>query len=95
MTFKTINDWSRVAGSSYKGSIDASYDDLKRIFGKHAGGTMDGKVRAEWIVEIAGVVVTIYDYKDSTPVTKYRDWHVGSKSSDAVQLLDIVLKENM
>jgi len=54
------------------------------------------KTDNEWVREIDGVVVTIYNYKngqnyngytDGTPTWEIRDWHIGGRSQAAVEVV--------
>jgi hypothetical protein len=76
-------------GTSLKGYLTATYDELVAKFGKpNAGASGDGKVKAEWILEAKGTIVTIYDYKEYSKSVKYvTDWHIGGFEMDAVKLI--------
>lgn len=95
MKYKIITDKKEANGCGYQGTIKLTYLELVQMFGKPLEGSIDGKTQAEWIVIAAGsVVITIYDYKED--YTKPRDvllWHVGGKTKDALQILNIIVKE--
>jgi len=84
------------------GQIVVSYKTLKRIFGKPTDS--DGyKSDAEWEIEFeGGQVATIYNYKDGknyngrsgTPKTKITDWHIGGRTKEVVELIQIVINKN-
>jgi hypothetical protein len=85
------------AGTSLKGHIQATYDELVARFGKpkyDGEPSGDGKVDVEWCLEFENsegdsFVATIYNWKDydggvackSGPYT----WHIGGKSWDSVE----------
>ena len=52
-------------GSSFKGYIKATYNDLVRALGEptYSEPSGDDKVQKEWVVEFKGNVFTIYDWK--------------------------------
>jgi hypothetical protein len=81
-------------GTCYRGSIEASYQDLVEVWGEPSKG--DGyKTQAEWVIRPVGKsVITIYNYKNSRayadkypPITEVREWHVGGHSADVVDRL--------
>ena len=93
MTFKTIKR-SEANGTSYQGLIKIKYPELCAIFGQPEEGSGDGKVQAQWTLEIAGgVIATIYDYKEDQPPRELMVWHIGGKTKDVVQLVEIIIKE--
>ncbi len=80
--------------TTYRATIEASYQDLVEVWGEPAKG--DGyKTEAEWVIRPAGkAVITIYNYKtsrayaDKNPEIKdLREWHVGGHSADVVDRL--------
>ena len=78
-------------GSCRRGlfSADVSVEELTRAFGKHdgvGGRSINDKVKFEWVLDIAGVIVTIYDYYEHR-------WHIGGHTDAAPYLLAIVLKQ--
>lgn len=81
--------------TSYQGIIKSTYTELVKFFGQPEEPSIYyGKVRAEWVIEIAGcVIATIYDYKEDTPLRNLLQWHVGGKTKDVHQLVEIILKE--
>lgn len=76
-----------VNGTSLAGYIFASYDQLEKKFGKPHGRSSDGKVKAEWDLNINGKVVTIYDYKSSLPAKQNVVWHIGGNTNGLPALL--------
>jgi hypothetical protein len=77
------------SGTFLVGYLDCTYDQLVKTLGKPELFEGD-KTRCEWVVMIDGVVATVYDYKDSTPVRQVTDWHVGGKGRAA---LDVVAQK--
>lgn len=66
------------------------YEDIVRVFGEpQFGKSPDGKIKAEWIGKINGLVFTIYDYKSRVDPDRNTDWHIGGKSSFVCQLVNI------
>lgn len=90
----TVKPASRkeIIGTSFKGYLEnASYEDIVRVFGQpdpDTAETCDGKIRAEWIGRILGMIFTIYDYKDDRPLDKLREWHIGGKEEAVVELVN-------
>lgn len=87
ITFKTTTNFS---GTSLRGEVKTTYDQLVSVFGLPLYGPNDNgdKVTCEWCLEFEdGTVATIYDWKtDSTPYDLY-SWHIGGKNSKAVELV--------
>ena len=89
MNFTTHNTNPRIKtnGTCLQGQIKASYGDLKKKFGQPTNGD-EYKTKAEWEIEFEdGTVATIYDWKDSTPLSKITDWHIGGDDQKAVRLV--------
>jgi len=77
-----------VNGTSFKGDFMAYYDELVKVFGQPDHGPNNfehDKVTCEWDLMFEdGTVATIYDWKESeTPMGNYL-WHIGGKTSEAV-----------
>jgi len=81
MQYKTHNDTKgiNVAGTSLRGAIDCSFDQLVEAFGNPMYDTSgDDKVKAEWYIEFDdGTTATIYDWKSNLDPKDNTDWHVG------------------
>jgi hypothetical protein len=76
-------------GTSLQGHIEATYDELVKVFGQpNIGPNEPGKVTCEWCLWIEGSLVTIYDWKefDETPMGTY-SWHIGGKNKEAPELV--------
>jgi len=88
-------------GSSRLGTIHASFEDLKRLFGEPHDCTKDGKwqsadgkIRAEWAFLIRGkrdMIFTIYDYKSRYPLDQIKQWSLGGKSQKVKDPLSLLL----
>jgi hypothetical protein len=100
--FKTHNDNIDWEGGSLQGYIDASYKDLKKVFGNPSEDFDNYKCDAEWNVKFDdGTYATIYNYKDGKnycgkdgiPKTKIRDWHIGGNGGQkAINLIEQAIK---
>lgn len=95
-TFKLV---PCVSGSSLKGYIKTTYNDLVKCFGEpnHEG---DGgyKVSFEWAIKFDdGTYATIYDWKLSPSERsdvlrgKYYEFHIGGFNSDSVEKVHQVM----
>ena len=89
---KTHNDSPELVdksiGSRFIGYLDATYDDLVRLFGQPITiePADDAKTDVEWVIQFdTGLIATIYNYKNGpnyrgskgTPVNEIARWHVG------------------
>ena len=82
-----------IVGSSFDGYLLMPYDHLVFHLGEPYDCTKDGawkskdnKVRVLWAFKSKHkkpTVITLYDYKESTPVKAVRVWHVGIKGDDS------------
>lgn len=58
------------------------------MFGRpQLGASKDGKIKAEWVGRINGLVFTIYDYKSRLEPERNTEWHVGGKHKIAGDIL--------
>ena len=86
-----------IGGTSSQGEVYTDYDTLVAAFGEPTYGP-DGdpneKVTCEWLLEIDGTVVTIYDWKEygDTP-RHYYDWHIGGHDRRAVDRVESIIRE--
>lgn len=68
------------------------YEDIVRVFGEpQLGGSLDGKIKAEWVGTINGLVFTIYDYKSKLEPERNTDWHIGGKNKIVGDLINAFL----
>lgn len=69
------------------------YEDIVRVFGRHQlGASLDGKIKAEWVGRINGLVFTIYDYKSRLDPERNTNWHVGGKQKFVAELVTLYFK---
>ena len=69
------------------------YEDIIRIFGRpQCGKSLDGKIKAEWIGRINGLVFTIYDYKSKVEPEQNTDWHIGGRHKFTAELVNLYFK---
>lgn len=69
------------------------YEDVVRVFGApQLGASPDGKIKAEWVGRINGLVFTIYDYKSKIEPERNTCWHIGGKSAFAAQLVNLYFR---
>tara|TARA_A100001011_G_scaffold381569_1_gene450272 strand:- start:796 stop:1131 length:336 start_codon:yes stop_codon:yes gene_type:complete len=93
ISVETINDTTKIRGTSLSGYLNVSYETLVDLLGE-PNAPVDGyKTDAEWHVKINPegepvTYATIYNYKDGKNylganglnVEHIKDWHVGAKS---------------
>ena len=93
ITVETIDDRSKIRGTSLSGYLNTSYATLVELLGE-PNAPVDGyKTDAEWHVKVkeegdAPAYAAIYNYKDGKNylgaeglnVEHIKHWHVGSKS---------------
>jgi hypothetical protein len=101
MKFKVKNqDFGIANGTSLKGYITATFDELVTAFGEPGTGD-EYKVDAEWVIEFEdGTVATIYNWKDGRnycgsdglAVEDITDWHIGGFGQSAVDRVEYVLE---
>lgn len=91
---RVIESGSSKDGSSYQGTIEASFGDISFFWGKPYEG--DGfKTEAEWVIRpTANSIIRIYNYKNSRSyadrfpqIMDVREWHIGGHSPDVVDRL--------
>lgn len=71
------------------------YEDIVRVFGGPQLGTSpDGKIKAEWVGRINGLVFTIYDYKSKLDPERNTDWHIGGKQKFVAELVNLYFKNS-
>lgn len=87
-----ITNTNTVGGTWLQSEIIAKYDSLVKLLGKpNSEGDAD-KVRAEWCIEINGKPITIYDWKDNTPLSKVTNWHIGSNQKVENEVMFLLKK---
>jgi len=87
-----VNDGTSANGTNFQGYITTTYGALVDRLGPSREGSADQKTTADWVLKFEdGTVATIYDWKlSSTPTDPY-EWHIGGKSSRAVDLVQEAL----
>ena len=87
------SNWVNLDGTSLQGCVEASFAQLRQIFGDPLPETDGYKVSTEWVLlcPVDGMTVTLYDYKETNlyskdypTVEEFRanpsyEWHVGAK----------------
>ena len=76
-------------GTSFKGYVLVTYQQLVGIFGVHTTNGDGYKTDAEWIIDTPFGVATIYNYKNGKAylgdvglgVREICEWHVGGKNT--------------
>jgi len=101
MNFTTT---TQVSGTSLRGGIQATYDQLVAVFGQPEVFTeenSDGKIDVEWVIAFDnGTVATIYNWKngknycgaDGLNVADITQWNVGGNRYDSAALVEEALK---
>ena len=86
-------------GSSLKGYIKCTYQDLIRVLGEptYPFPSGDSKVQKEWVVEYDEKIFTIYDWKTFDPeytMNELDRFHIGGKTPvhDFINKLEKMIK---
>jgi len=101
MKIKKFEHTTNASGTSLKGYITTTYDELVERFGEPTD-TQGDKTTASWCLEFEVenddgdtdyITATIYDWKtDTTPLGEYR-WHIGGFDYLAEDCVYQTLKE--
>jgi len=91
--------WRRggeLTGTSLKGYIETTYEQLESVFGEPMYGPNDtdgDKITCEWLITFQdGTVATIYDWKvDETPFDLY-SWHIGGNNNKAKDYVGTLMR---
>lgn len=87
--------YSFMGGTSLRCKVEADYYDLKEIFGPPSTDDEVGeKVSVEWILDLGGRYLTIYDWKyysSHTAKANCRYWHIGGSPEDSLDAIDLKL----
>ena len=83
-----------VIGSSRKGYINCTYQDLVRVLGEptYPEASGDDKVQKEWVVAYNGEVFTVYDWKtydEEYTMNELDQFHVGGKTNASDFILEL------
>ena len=102
MNFRTLkkSEAGVASGTSLWKRINATYEELKSIFGKPTYPTGDGyKTDVEWVIKLDnGTVFTIYNWKDGKHYlgtsglskSQITDWHIGLNQGDPYASLNAI-----
>ena len=85
-------------GTGRQGFLPTSitYLDLVEIFGEpQITSSPHGKIQAEWVGKINGLIFTIYDYKSDIAPEDNTDWHIGGKVKLVDELLNLYVKAKL
>lgn len=88
--------------TAYRAEINASYKALVKLLGQPNSRGDGCKIDAEWVIEINGKIMTIYNWKDGQnylgrhglPISKITQWHIGGhKGIDFQKEINFLLKQ--
>lgn len=72
-------------GTSYKGCIEATFDELVATFGNPGREGDPDKIRAQWVVDTPSGIATIYDWKQyDIAIEDVIHWHIGGHDAEVV-----------
>ncbi len=72
------------------------YEEIVQVFGNsQIDQSLDGKIKAEWVGKINGLVFTIYDYKSKVDSDQNTDWHIGGKVKLVAELIEVYFKNSL
>jgi hypothetical protein len=100
----TLDDWKAVRGTSLRGYVTATREEIEAVFGAPtiAKNDPDDKVTTEWYLlfdDGLDTVATIYDWKRyelGAPIYGERiEWNIGGHSETAVVRIAQFLKKNV
>lgn len=80
-------------GTGLQGYVRATYDELVSIFGKPEYMGDYDKITHQWVLNIEGVIATIYDYKENLNTGITEAWHIGGKQKIAERLVNQIVAE--
>tara|TARA_R110000824_G_scaffold212432_6_gene398645 strand:+ start:277 stop:582 length:306 start_codon:yes stop_codon:yes gene_type:complete len=69
-----------------------SFIELVQKLGTPTNGDTDGKTHNEWVLDIDGCVVVLYDYKWDGSNPGKHTWHIGGHGAMAVVALERFLR---
>lgn len=85
-----------INGTSLQGYVQATYQELVDAFGDpeiRLDGDTGYKVKHLWVINIEGVICSIYDYKEDLNTGKPENWHIGGKQKIAERLINQIIEE--
>jgi hypothetical protein len=91
MKIESVKNSFLANNTSFIGTIDLTYNQIKNSLGEPLNGDND-KVTTEWIVLFENdVVATIYDWKENQSPKKEPDviysWHIGGRNGKVLDLI--------
>ncbi len=96
MEYSIIKDTGEqvdTTGTSFKGEILATYDELVQTFGEPKKGGLEDKVTREWKIRFLNhEVASIYDWKDADCLEGIYRWHIGGFNQLVV--IDVLTEYN-
>jgi len=82
-----------INGSSFQGYAYATKQQLIDVFGApELYSSPESKTTHQWVINIEGVLCTIYDYKENLDTGKIEAWHIGGFVAAASTLVNLALK---
>ncbi|MDO8609251.1 MAG: hypothetical protein Q7R95_01765, partial [bacterium] len=54
-------------------------------------GSGDNKIQLEWVFVDKEKTITIYDWKENTPIHKIECWHIGSKNITTDEIISFLI----
>ena len=93
MEFTISNDSSIANGTTARGFLKTTYDELVAKLGEPRDvNSLDGKVKCEWILLFSdGSVGTIYNWKTEIIPKDMYYWRVGGKGIDITRKVEKAL----
>ena len=79
------------AGTSFRGYLLATYQQLCSVFGEPADSGEGYKIDVEWIIHTPHGIATVYNYKNGRAylgengieIAEICEWHVGGKNDQS------------
>jgi len=101
--FENMDDTTYLTGSSLKGSIFASFNELKEIFGQPAFEGKGDKITTEWVIRWENEddefgYFSLYDWRYSRDFNddySRIEWNIGGKSFDDWSAADDIIKPRL
>ena len=102
--FENMDDTTYLTGSSLRGSIFASFAELKEIFGQPAFEGKGDKITTEWVIrwenedEDEFGYFSLYDWRygrDFNDDYSRIEWNIGGKSFDDWCAADDIIKPRL
>jgi hypothetical protein len=98
----TITPLHGISGTSLRGYITATRDELQTAFGTPGDGDGGYKFFFDWSIQIqtkdgAAITATIYDwkYEQVFPAGEKIEWNIGGYSNKAVDAVSLALQNKL